>query len=106
MCSSDLIIAVLEPRSNTMKMGVHQHTLLNSLATADDIYVFEPANLGWSLKEQAQKAGAHCYSDIDELVADIVSKAAAQNHILVMSNGGFGGIHQKLLNALGEKETS
>ncbi|MFY8273574.1 UDP-N-acetylmuramate:L-alanyl-gamma-D-glutamyl-meso-diaminopimelate ligase [Pseudoalteromonas sp. SSDWG2] len=100
------IIAVLEPRSNTMKMGVHQDTLLASLQTADDVFVFEPPNLGWSLQQQAQQAGASCHSDIDELVNDLVSHATPNSHILVMSNGGFGGIHQKLLDALAQKEIS
>ena len=56
------IIAILEPRSNTMKMGVHQYTLLDSLRDADNVLLFEPENLNWSLKEQADKAGMQCFS--------------------------------------------
>ncbi|WP_105264679.1 UDP-N-acetylmuramate:L-alanyl-gamma-D-glutamyl-meso-diaminopimelate ligase [Pseudoalteromonas sp. T1lg76] len=100
------IIAVLEPRSNTMKMGVHQDTLLDSLAGADEVFLFEPPELGWSLQERAEQAGARCLADIDALVAEIVAAAETGSHILVMSNGGFGGIHQKLLHALAQKETS
>jgi len=96
----DKIIAILEPRSNTMKMGVHQHTLLSSLSDADEVYLFEPDNLGWSLQEQAQQAGMNCYADTNDIIAQVVKQAAPQQHILIMSNGGFEGIHQRLIDAL------
>ncbi|RZF87989.1 UDP-N-acetylmuramate:L-alanyl-gamma-D-glutamyl-meso-diaminopimelate ligase [Pseudoalteromonas sp. CO325X] len=98
------IIAVLEPRSNTMKMGVHKDTLMASLQAADSCFLYQPPDLGWSLTEQADKAGAHCEHDIDTLVENIIAEAAPNSHILVMSNGGFGGIHQRLLDALAIKE--
>ena len=96
----DKIIAILEPRSNTMKMGVHQYTLLSSLSDADEVYLFEPDNLGWSLQEQAQQAGMNCYADTNDIIAQVVKQAAPQQHILIMSNGGFEGIHQRLIDAL------
>ncbi|BBN80511.1 UDP-N-acetylmuramate--L-alanyl-gamma-D-glutamyl-m eso-2,6-diaminoheptandioate ligase [Pseudoalteromonas sp. A25] len=94
------VIAILEPRSNTMKMGVHQHTLLASLAQADEAYLFEPQGLGWSLKDEAHKAGRHCFDSTDEIIAKVCEKAQPGQHILIMSNGGFEGLHQKLLSAL------
>ncbi|MBQ4846571.1 UDP-N-acetylmuramate:L-alanyl-gamma-D-glutamyl-meso-diaminopimelate ligase [Pseudoalteromonas sp. MMG005] len=94
------VVAILEPRSNTMTMGVHQHTLLASLSEADEAYLFEPDNLGWSLREEASKAGRQCFSSIDEIIQQVCAHAQAGQHILIMSNGGFGGLHQKLLSAL------
>ncbi|WP_105167448.1 UDP-N-acetylmuramate:L-alanyl-gamma-D-glutamyl-meso-diaminopimelate ligase [Pseudoalteromonas sp. T1lg23B] len=99
----DSVIAILEPRSNTMKMGVHQSTLLDSLALADEAYLFEPQGLGWSLREQAQKAGRKCSDSIDEIITQVCEHAQPGQHILIMSNGGFDGLHQKLLQALKQR---
>lgn len=103
------ILAVLEPRSNTMKLGTMKQALPGSLAEADLVFAYgAPATgktvLGWDLAEALQPLGdkASAHHDLSELVADIVSKAQPGDHILVMSNGGFGGIHQKLLDALGK----
>ncbi|WMN58923.1 UDP-N-acetylmuramate:L-alanyl-gamma-D-glutamyl-meso-diaminopimelate ligase [Pseudoalteromonas xiamenensis] len=97
---SEPIIAILEPRSNTMKMGVHQKTLLESLDTADAVYLYEPDGLNWSVTEIAKQYGAFCSKQIDEIVSTVVEKSVPNQHILVMSNGGFDGIHTKLLDAL------
>ncbi len=94
------IIAILEPRSNTMKMGVHQQTLIDSLKAADDVYLFEPENLSWSLKEYADKAGMHCMPNTEEIIAAVAEGSAPSQHILIMSNGGFEGIHQRLISTL------
>lgn len=94
------IIAILEPRSNTMKMGVHQQTLIDSLRAADDVYLFEPENLSWSLKEYANKAGMHCMPSTEEIIAAVAEGSAPSQHILIMSNGGFEGIHQRLISTL------
>ncbi len=96
------ILAVLEPRSNTMRMGVHKAALPASLAAADLVYLFEPAGSGWSLQALADEIGdkAQVSQDLNALVARIVAQAKAGDAILVMSNGGFGGIHDKLLAAL------
>ncbi|WP_419571273.1 UDP-N-acetylmuramate:L-alanyl-gamma-D-glutamyl-meso-diaminopimelate ligase [Rheinheimera sp.] len=96
------ILAVLEPRSNTMRLGVHKAALPDSLQLADEVYLFEPAHSGWSMADvAAQMPGrAYVFQSIELLVAALVEKTAEGDHILVMSNGGFGGIHQKLLDAL------
>ncbi len=96
------ILAVLEPRSNTMRMGVHKAALPASLALADKVFLYEPANSGWSLQALAEQIGpqAQVSQDIDALVALITKQAQPGDSILVMSNGGFGGIHNKLLVAL------
>ncbi|MDN3700908.1 UDP-N-acetylmuramate:L-alanyl-gamma-D-glutamyl-meso-diaminopimelate ligase [Vibrio artabrorum] len=99
------IIAVLEPRSATMKRGVHKETLADSLKQADSTYLFQPDNIDWSVQDVADACHqpAHVNNDMEALVAQIVSEAQAGDQILVMSNGGFGGIHQKLLDALALK---
>ncbi|MEZ8024130.1 UDP-N-acetylmuramate:L-alanyl-gamma-D-glutamyl-meso-diaminopimelate ligase [Vibrio sp. 1F255] len=102
---SKKIIAVLEPRSATMKRGVHKETLADSLKQADSTYLFQPDNIDWSVQDVADACHqpAHVSDDMDAFVAKIVSEAQAGDQILVMSNGGFGGIHQKLLDGLALK---
>lgn len=96
------IWAVLEPRSNTMRMGVHKSAIADSLHDANDVLLFEPANSGWSLAAVAEQmpGRATVFQSVELIVAALVEKAAAGDHIVIMSNGGFGGIHQKLLDAL------
>jgi UDP-N-acetylmuramate: L-alanyl-gamma-D-glutamyl-meso-diaminopimelate ligase len=97
------ILAVLEPRSNTMKSGVMKDQLPPSLAAADRIYVYS-AGLGWDAQAVfgALGARARCDDDLERLIAAVVADAVAGDHVLVMSNGGFGGIHEKLLHRLGQ----
>ena len=96
------IIAVLEPRSNTMKLGVHKEALVNSLALADTVYCFEDKHIQWSMKALFAEQGKsiHVETNIDSLVEQLAKQAKPHNHILIMSNGGFGNIHQKLLDKL------
>jgi UDP-N-acetylmuramate: L-alanyl-gamma-D-glutamyl-meso-diaminopimelate ligase len=95
------ILAVLEPRSNTMKRGVMKDALPGSLAEADRVYVYT-SNLGWDAAAVFAPLGARarCADDLETLIAAIVADARAGDHVLVMSNGGFGGIHAKLLGRL------
>ncbi|KJF94884.1 UDP-N-acetylmuramate:L-alanyl-gamma-D-glutamyl-meso-diaminopimelate ligase [Photobacterium angustum] len=96
------ILAVLEPRSNTMKLGVHKDDLAPSLHAADEVFFFQPPNIPWSVEEIAEQCSqpAYCSADLDDLVNNITNKAQPGDTILVMSNGGFGGIHDKLLAEL------
>ena len=98
------ILAVLEPRSNTMKLGVMKAQLPASLAEADAVFCYG-AGLGWDAAEALAPLGerACAYDALDALVADVAAAARPGDHILVMSNGGFGGVHQKLLDALAER---
>jgi len=95
------ILAVLEPRSNTMKLGVMRAALPASVAAADKVFVFG-ANLGWDAREAFAPLGAKavCLSDLGELVEAIALEARPGDQVLVMSNGGFGGIHEKILARL------
>ena len=99
------VVAVLEPRSNTMRMGVHQAALPLSLALADSVFLFEPANANWSLDAitRALAPKATLLRDIDALVQLLTEQAQPNDSIVIMSNGGFGGIHDKLINALQHK---
>ena len=96
------ILAVFEPRSNTLKRGVLKEALPGSFGGADKVYVYE-AGLSWSAAATFAPLGARvrCESDLAALAAAIVAEAREGDHVLVMSNGDFGGIHQKLLQALG-----
>jgi UDP-N-acetylmuramate: L-alanyl-gamma-D-glutamyl-meso-diaminopimelate ligase len=98
------IIALLEPRSNTMRMGTHKAQLATALQAADVVLLYQPQGLGWDLADVVAQIGdkAELVQDIDALVAQVAQLAGAGDHILVMSNGGFGGIHDKLLAGLAE----
>ncbi len=100
---NDRIVAVLEPRSNTMKLGVMKETLAPSLLGADLVLCYT-GGIGWDAQAALQPLGdkARCVDQLDALVEAIAHAARAGDHLLVMSNGGFGGIHTKLLAALGQ----
>jgi UDP-N-acetylmuramate: L-alanyl-gamma-D-glutamyl-meso-diaminopimelate ligase len=95
------ILAVLEPRSNTMKLGVMKDALPASLKDADSVFCYG-ANLGWDARSALAPLGkkAMVSDDLNELINAIVAVAKPGDQILVMSNGGFGGIHEKLLHQL------
>jgi UDP-N-acetylmuramate: L-alanyl-gamma-D-glutamyl-meso-diaminopimelate ligase len=95
------ILAVLEPRSNTMKRGVMKDALPPSLAQADRVYIYT-AGLGWDARSLFALVGprARCEDELETLIAAVVAEARAGDHVVVMSNGAFGGIHDKLLDRL------
>ncbi len=93
------LVAVLEPRSNTMRMGVHKAALANSLAQADEVILFEPDNMEWSVAEALQDR-ARIFNSVADIIADLLQSLSPGDHVLIMSNGSFGGIHDKLLAAL------
>jgi UDP-N-acetylmuramate: L-alanyl-gamma-D-glutamyl-meso-diaminopimelate ligase len=96
------VLAVLEPRSNTMKRGVMKSELPASLEAANLSYIYT-AGLGWDASSVFAPLGkrARCIEDLEALVRAVAGEARAGDHIVVMSNGGFGGVHGKLLAALG-----
>ncbi|MCE2596504.1 UDP-N-acetylmuramate:L-alanyl-gamma-D-glutamyl-meso-diaminopimelate ligase [Motilimonas cestriensis] len=100
------ILAVLEPRSNTMKMGTHQHELVTSLQTADMIYCLQPEGLNWSLPACFSNSDtpAIIESDLSALLEHILLQVKSGDSVLIMSNGGFGGIHQRLIERLAQRE--
>ncbi len=104
------ILAVLEPRSNTMKLGVMKSQLPNSLRSADLVFAYGAVSgkdaLGWDLQEAITPLGVRgkSFQDLSRLVESIGTAAKPGDHILVMSNGGFGGVHQKIVQRLSESE--
>jgi UDP-N-acetylmuramate: L-alanyl-gamma-D-glutamyl-meso-diaminopimelate ligase len=96
------IVAVLEPRSNTMKLGVHREQLAPALALADRAWFLNSTDLGWDLPSAVAPLGARASfaASVDALVKGLADDSRPGDHILVMSNGGFGGLHDKLLAAL------
>ncbi|HVL34139.1 MAG TPA: UDP-N-acetylmuramate:L-alanyl-gamma-D-glutamyl-meso-diaminopimelate ligase [Burkholderiales bacterium] len=101
------ILALLEPRSNTMKRGVMKDALPASLAEADRVYLYS-AGLEWDAAAVLGSLGerARCSADLEALVSAVSAEARAGDHVLVMSNGGFGAVHEKLLARLGARQES
>ena len=102
------IVAVLEPRSNTMRMGVHRESLAPALAAADAVWLYAPSDLGWDAGEVVRALGprGHVAGDIDGLVRELTAALRSGDHVLIMSNGGFGGLHAKLLASLERRHES
>src|SRR5690606_22998964 len=102
------ILAVLEPRSNTMKPGAMAARLPGALAQADLVFCYGETQgkhaLGWDPAQVLAPLGdrAATHSDLDVMVRAITAQARAGDHIVVMSNGGFGGVHQKILDRLAQ----
>ncbi|HHN8317035.1 TPA: UDP-N-acetylmuramate:L-alanyl-gamma-D-glutamyl-meso-diaminopimelate ligase [Morganella morganii] len=96
------ILVVLEPRSNTMKMGISKDDIAPALGRADEVFIFQPANIPWLVSEITEHCVQPAYwsGDLDALTNMVAEHAQPGDHILVMSNGSFGGIHDKLLEKL------
>ena len=96
------LIAVIEPRSNTMRLGSHMAVLPTSVADASQVFWYQPAGLDWSLDGVVADSPvpAQVSDDLDAIVEQVVASATPQTRVVVMSNGGFGGIHQRLIQAL------
>ena len=94
---SGRLIALIEPRSNTMRMGEHRDALAASTVAADRVYWYQPAGMDWSLDDVVAGRAASVHSDIDALVTEVAAFVAAGDDVVIMSNGGFENIHQRLL---------
>ena len=95
------IIAIVEPRSNTMRLGVHTETLAKSLANADLAIMYQPQNLDWDLSKLNSYAdNIEIYQSLDGIIAKLKVEACAGGHFVLMSNGSFGGIYQRLQQEL------
>jgi UDP-N-acetylmuramate: L-alanyl-gamma-D-glutamyl-meso-diaminopimelate ligase len=102
------IVAVVEPRSNTMKLGVHRDQLAPSLALADRSWLLNSPDLGWDLPAALGSLGgrASFAATVEALVQGLAVDSRPGDHVLVMSNGGFGGLHDKLLAELRKRQPS
>lgn len=96
------IIAVIEPRSNSMKLGAHREGLAPSTADADYVFWYAPDNLGWDLATTVANAPVptQVCNSLDAIIAGVVALAQPDTQVVIMSNGGFGGIHTQLIEAL------
>jgi len=96
------LIAVIELRSNTMKMGVHANTFADSIASADEVLIFENGSIQWDLHAIAETASTLLMIEpsIDSVINHLVKSTHAGDQIVIMSNGGFDNIHQRLINAM------
>ncbi|MEG3024667.1 MAG: UDP-N-acetylmuramate:L-alanyl-gamma-D-glutamyl-meso-diaminopimelate ligase, partial [Aeromonas sp.] len=94
--------------SNTMKLGVHKAELAACFDGADQVFFFQPSNIDWDLGEVTAHMSrpAQVFGELDALIAQLVAESRPGDHILIMSNGGFGGIHDKLLARLQQKIAS
>jgi UDP-N-acetylmuramate: L-alanyl-gamma-D-glutamyl-meso-diaminopimelate ligase len=96
------IIAIVEPRSNTMRLGVHTETLAKSLGNADLAIIYQPQNLGWNLSELKNYAdNIEICQSLGDIIAKLKVEARSGGHFVLMSNGSFGGIYQRLQEELG-----
>jgi len=96
------VIAVLEPRSNTMKLGTHKQALVDSLRAADRVLIYQSSEVKWDVATAVTSLGAlaSVESDLARLTEALVTEARPGDHLVLMSNGSFGGLHERLLAAL------
>lgn len=96
------IIAVLEPRSNTMRLGVHRDELAGSFGDAEQVFLFQPPGLGWDLGAVVAGLGGRgaAYPTTEALLAALRATVRSGDHVLIMSNGSFDNLHARLLDSL------
>ncbi|WP_417766098.1 UDP-N-acetylmuramate:L-alanyl-gamma-D-glutamyl-meso-diaminopimelate ligase [Spongiibacter tropicus] len=102
------IFALIEPRSNTMRMGIYRDRLAASTAAADEVLWYQPPGLDWSLDAviAGSQVPARLSTDLDDCVASLTAALKSGDHLVIMSNGGFGGVHQRLLESLRNRKTA
>ncbi len=102
---SERILAVLEPRSASMKMGVHRETLAAALQTADRVFVYQAPNVNWDVTAAMQTLAERVSisTALQELVGNVAAETKPGDHVVIMSNGGFGGFHEKLIEQLEQR---
>ena len=96
------VVAVIEPRSNSMKLGAHRDGLPDSVKLADQVFWYAPPNLGWDLAATAMACPvpAQVCTSLESIIAEVKALARPGTQVVIMSNGGFGGLHGKLAKAL------
>ncbi len=98
------VLIVVEPRSNSMKLGAHRAGLRGSLAGADRVWAYQPDNLPWQLADElGDLPAASVHTDIAAIVEDVAAVARPGDDVVIMSNGGFGGIHGLICSALEQR---
>lgn len=99
------ILTVLELRSASMKMGIHRDALAAALEAAERVFVYQPSNVSWDVTGALQPLGARASvsADLEQLIGNVAGEVQPGDHVLIMSNGGFGGFHEKLIARLGHQ---
>ena len=97
------IVAVLEPRSNTMKLGVHAQQLQHALAVADQQFVLQPQSLSWALADYL--TDATIANSVEQLTQQLVSSVKSGDAVIIMSNGSFDGLHQRFIDTLKQRDS-
>jgi UDP-N-acetylmuramate: L-alanyl-gamma-D-glutamyl-meso-diaminopimelate ligase len=98
---TEKIVAIVEPRSNTMRMGVHTQALATSLKQADLAIIYQPENLDWDLIALKNYAdNIQIFTTLDAIINTLKTVTSENSHFVLMSNGSFGGIYQRLMNEL------
>ena len=103
--SAGRILAVIEPRSNTMRMGEHKAKLAPACADADQVFWYQPPGMDWDIQQVVTDSpvSAHLFDDVTGIIDALCAEAKAGDQIVIMSNGGFAGIHQQLIEALRQR---
>jgi UDP-N-acetylmuramate: L-alanyl-gamma-D-glutamyl-meso-diaminopimelate ligase len=96
------IIAIFEPRSNTMRMGLHQDALAGAFSEADLVLLYQPDDLKWDLAKTTEALGSkrRVFRDIGAIVEHTTNIGRSGDHVVIMSNGSFGGLNDKLIARL------
>ena len=102
---SQRLIVVFEPRSNTMQMGIHKGDLKEALAAATELFVYNNGNLNWSVEQALEGISCTILGDIDQLVDSLLETLRPKDNVVLLSNGGFGGLCEKLINALQQRSS-
>ncbi len=100
------MVVVFESRSNTMQMGVHSDRLTKALAPASDLCVYDNGQLDWSIEQVLSELNSNIFSDIDRLVDFLLATLQPKDNVLILSNGGFGGLCEKLIAGLTQRSNN
>ncbi len=104
---NERIYAVFEPRSNTMKMGTHRDTLAGALVEADEVIACQPEKMAWDLQDALSAlAKLHVFTGTAAIIDYLLGQLRPGDHVLIMSNGSFGGLHNDLIRRLGGQQTN
>lgn len=100
------IIAIVEPRSNTMRLGLHQDSLAHALEAADMAFIYRPEGLDWDVHQLSVQVGhIGVFDTLESIIEQLCREARCGDHLIFMSNGSFGGIHERAAEALKQRNS-
>ena len=106
-CSEGRIITIFEPRSNSMRLGIHVDQLAGAFSYADKVFIFEPSDLQWSINDVADNivADTKVFNAVDDVILDLLNEVKPGDNILILSNGSFDGLSSKLVLQMSNRES-